>query len=146
MSFNYAKVAASATKLLQKFGRAIVRREIAEGVYHPEGAIPPWGEMRAGIDAWGSFVPGGIIIGDIETDSPRVAAVFDFTDQGRQGERYVRGSLVIVGDKQMLLDPNGPAAMTDRYFVGSDEYSVVSVGEVNPAGTNVLFDLHLRKA
>lgn len=124
MSFDYTKSAASATKLLTKFGRTVVRTATTAGTY----------------------VPGGTVTGATTANTNRIAAFFDYGDQGRSGEQYVRGSLVQKGDKQMLLDPNGAAELTDLYTVGSDVYTVVSIGEVNPAGTVVLFDIHVRRS
>jgi hypothetical protein len=36
--------------------------------------------------------------------------------------------------------------LEDHFTVAGTEYAIVSVGEVNPAGTVVLYDLHARKS
>jgi hypothetical protein len=71
--------------------------------------------------------------------------VLDFDDKARKGDQNMQG-LVQVGDKRLLLDPNGAALVTDRYLIQSVEYATIAVSELNPAGTVVLYDLHLRRA
>lgn len=122
MSFDYSEVAADALETLTEFGRSITRRAYSAGAYDP---------------ATGTTA-------NTTADTTRLGALFDYTDQGRSGQQYVRGTLVEKGDKQLLMDATGPATLSDHYIVGSVEYTVVSVGEVNPAGTPVIYDLHLR--
>lgn len=122
MTFNYSKSAATARKLLTKFGRTVTRRTYTAGAYDP---------------ATGTSTP-------TTADTSRIGALFDYNDKTSQGQQYVRGTLVIAGDKQLLLDAEGAAAATDHYIVGSAEYTVVSMAEINPAGTPVMYDLHLR--
>ena len=124
MTFGYAKTAATATRLLTQFGRTVTRRAYTAGAYNA---------------ATGAATP-------TTTDTSRIGALFDYGDSSRRGEQYVRGSLVKAGDKQLLLDPNGAADVSDHYLIGGVEYSVVSASEVNPAGTVVLYDLHLTRA
>lgn len=122
MTFNYSASQATATRLLTKFGRNVTRHAYTVGAYDPST-----GSATA-----------------TATDSTRIAAVLDYSDQSRSGERYVRGNLVIASDKKLLLDGTGPATVTDEYTVGSERYSVVSVKELNPAGTSVMYEIHAR--
>ena len=52
------------------------------------------------------------------------------------------------GDAQRL-EQLGPRrrhpAPTDRVTVDGETYGIVSIGKTSPAGTPVLYDLHLRK-
>lgn len=123
MTFDYAKTAATATRLLTQFGQVVTRRAYAFDEYNPATGISD----------------------PIITSTTRIGALFDYGDQGRKGEQYVRGSLVKAGDKQLLLDPNGAADVSDHYIIGGVEYSVVSASVINPAGTIVLHDLHLTR-
>jgi hypothetical protein len=116
-AYDYTVPAATATRMLERYGRTVTRRTYAAGTYDPAtGAVST-----------------------TTADTSRTGALFDI-----QGVTHIRGTLVQVGDKQLLLDPDAAAAITDRYIIGSDEYTVVSVGEVNPAGTVCLYDLHVR--
>jgi hypothetical protein len=123
MSFDYLKTAATATRLLAQFGRTVTRRAYAAGAYNA---------------ATGVSTP-------TTADTSRIGAVFDYSAQGRKGEQYAGGSLVKAGDLQLLLDPNGAADVSDHYLIGGVEYSVIGVSSVNPAGTVVMYDLHLRQ-
>ncbi len=121
---DYSTTAARVTNTLTKFGRTVTRTAKTAGTY----------------------VPGGTVTGSSTATSSRIAALFDFGGQSMTGQQYVRGSLVQQGDKQMLLDATGAVELNDTYTVGSDVYTVVSIGEVNPAGTPVVYDLHARKS
>lgn len=66
------------------------------------------------------------------------------------------GTLVIAGDKQLLVRPpnkTNPIApslpidtATDRVYVNGIEYKVVTFKEINPTGTDpILFDLYIRR-
>ena len=61
------------------------------------------------------------------------------------GKTLERGSLIQVGDKRLLLEAGAAPQLEDHMIVGSDEYTIVSIGALEPSGIAVLFDLHLRK-
>jgi nanoRNase/pAp phosphatase (c-di-AMP/oligoRNAs hydrolase) len=117
---NYAATAASATKMLTQFGQTVTRTIVTAGAYD------------LATDT----------VTQTETTESRIGAVFDFAD----ALQNMRGNLIQVYDKRLYLDPNGSAALTDRYTIGGTQYTVVSISETNPAGTVVLYDLHLRRA
>ena len=119
MSFDYAKSQVTATKLLTKFGQVVTRRTYAAGAYN----------TATGTSA------------QTTTDTSRIGVLLDYPSKGQQ---YTAGGLIQVGDKQLLLDGAGTAALTDRYIVQGVEYSVMAILELKPAATTVLFDLHLR--
>ncbi len=119
----YARAAATSLRLLTKYGQAVTLRTITAGTYDP---------------ATGTNT-------QAPADTARVGALFDYTDQGREGQQYVRGNLVLTGDKQILVDATASIALTDRIVTAAGlVYSIVSVAEVNPAGTRVLYDIHGR--
>jgi len=118
MTFDYADTAALAVEALTEFGAPVVRRVTTAPVYSP---------------ATGSASA-------VQSDLARVGALFDYG----AGQTQVRGQLVQVSDKRLLLDATGPVSQTDQFVVNGKVYSVVSIGEVNPAGTPVLYDLHVR--
>jgi len=119
LSFNYAKSQATATKLLTQFGQTVTRRTYTAGAYNP----------ATGASA------------QTTADTSRIGVLLDYSNKG---EQYVSGNLIQVGDKKLLLDGAGDAALTDRYIVQSIEYSVLSVMELKPSATTVMFELHLR--
>jgi hypothetical protein len=119
VSFDYAKSQATATKLLTKFGQTVTRRTYTAGAY--------------------STSTGASV--QTTADTSRIGVLLDYENKG---ERYISGNLIQIGDKKLLLDGAGTAALTDRYIVQSVEYSVLSVTELKPAATTIMFELHLR--
>jgi hypothetical protein len=119
MSFDYAKSASTATRLLTQFGQAVTRNASTAGAYDPAA--------------------GAATVTDVS--SSRTGALLNYSGKG---EIYANGNLVILGDRKLLLDGYGPVEMTDSYVVGTTEYSVVSIKELNPAGTIVMYEIHAR--
>lgn len=120
MSF-YSDLAADSLSLLTEFGRDITRIAYTPGTYDP---------------ATGLSTP-------TTSSTTRKGAAFDFNTLS-SGTQFVRGTLVEVGDKQLLVDAAAAINIEDKFTVGSITYQIISVGEVNPAGTVVLYDLHVR--
>lgn len=118
MTIDYAAIARNALAALTDAGQAVTRRAYTAGAY----------DTATGVAA------------NTTVDTTRTGALFDFS----RGKEYERGQLIERSDKRLLLDATGPVAMTDHFIVNGVEYSVVSIGEVNPAGTCVLYDLHVR--
>lgn len=118
MTFDYSKSAATALILLTKFGQDVILRSVTIGTYDP----------ATGANA-------------ITTSDTTVkAAILDFG----QGQTEQGGNLIQVGDKKCLMQAGTVPALQDVVVVGTKVYAVLSVGEVNPAGTPVLYTLHLR--
>jgi hypothetical protein len=123
VSFDYTKSAASSLRMLTRFGQDITRTSYTAGTYDP---------------ATGSATP-------TTATTTRKGVLLPLSDN-RAGQQYIRGTLIATGDKQLLLDASGPVAITDHYTVNGAEYTVVSIDDLNPAGTAVLNDLHVRLA
>lgn len=121
MSFDYSGSQATATGLLQQFGRSITRHAATNGDYDP---------------ATGSGTA-------TFTDSTRTGVLLNYTGKD-SGQQFVRGNLVLATDKKLLIDGSASALVTDQYTIGSDRYSVISVSTLNPAGATVLHELHVR--
>lgn len=119
---DYSANAATALRMLTNYGQSVTRRTYSAGTYDP---------------ATGSTTP-------TTADTTRKGAAFDYSAMSVAGQQFVRGTLIESGDKKLYLDTQGAAEVTDHYIVNGKEYTVVSVGEINPAGIPVLFDLHLR--
>lgn len=121
MTFDYAELATTATELLTEFGQNVTRRAYTIGAYDP---------------ATGSATP-------TTADTTRKGAVFDYNLQGA-GASFVRGTQIQAGDKQLLLDAAGTVTQHDHFIIGGVEYVVQTFSIVNPAGTPVMHDIHLR--
>lgn len=114
----YSDLAKISLDLLTRFGQVITRREFTTGAYDPATGA-----------ASQTF-----------TDTQRKGALFDFG----AGVTSVRGQLIQVKDKRLLVDATNTITADDNFIVGDTEYTVVTMGEISPAGTPVVYDLHIR--
>ena len=115
---DYVKSAATATRLITKFGQSVTLRHYTIGTY----------STTTGLNT--------VTTSDVTAK----AAIFDFA----QGQTLQAGNLIQSGDKQALMAVTQTPAMQDHVIVGGKEYVILSLGELNPAGTVVMYDLHLR--
>lgn len=115
---TYAANAASALRVLTRKGQSVTRRSYTTGTYDPAA-----GSVSAAT-----------------ADTTRKGVTFDYG----VGGQYVRGQLIQNGDKRLLLDASATVELQDHFIIGGVEWTVVSLGEINPAGTVVLYDLHIR--
>jgi hypothetical protein len=119
MAFNYARIAANAALLLTKFGAQCTLRQTTTGTYD---------------NATGT-------VAQTTNDETRFAALFDFGP----GTTNVRGNLVQMKDKRAYMEPGIVPTLADLLIAADGvKYSIVSIGELKPATTAVLYDLHVR--
>jgi hypothetical protein len=124
MSFDYAASADTSLRLITKFGQSVTRRAYVAGNYSTStGAV-----------------------GQTITDTTRKGVQLPLNSLSTPGKTTINGTLVQVGDSQLLLDAEGPVLQSDHYVIGNKEYTVVSFEELAPAGTVVLNTIHLRRA
>jgi len=118
MSFNYSKAAATATKLLAKFGRTVTHTIRTTGSYDP--------------------ATGAVTI--TETTQSATAALFDY------GTKDIDGTLIQMGDKRALIAPlTTMPKPDDTLTVGTVVWTIKQVNELNPAGTTVMYEAQVRK-
>lgn len=115
---NYAALAKTAQKLLKDFGGKVTHRTYTTGTYDPATGLS----------------------GASSVDSTPFGALFDFGP----GQTLERGTLIQSGDKRLLLEPSTLVSPQDHFVIGGIEYVIVSIGEVKPAATRVLYDIHLK--
>lgn len=116
MSFDYPKTAATATRLLQRFGAAAQIQREGAAEYNPAT-----GQVEPAI-----------------TTLPTTAAVFAYA------QKYIDGTLVLQGDQQALCAPSVAPAQGDGFLWQGRRYVVVSVKPVAPAGVAVLYEAQIR--
>lgn len=118
MTYDYANDVALAEELLAEYGRSITLRHYTIGTYDP---------------TTGSNTP-------ITSDATVTGVVLDFGS----GQTTERGTLIQGGDKRLLLPASAAPSLQDHVLIGGVEFTIVSIGEINPGGTSIIFDLHLR--
>ena len=116
MSFDYAGTAATATRLLARFGAVCTLKRTAAGAYDP---------------ATGQSA-------ETVTELATVAVVFPYA------QKYIDGSLILQGDQQAYMDPGVTPKQGDVLAWNGKDYTVVAFKEVSPAGTVVLFEAQVR--
>lgn len=124
IAFDYARPAATAERLLTRFGQVVTVKRVTPGGYDP---------------ATGEATP-------VETSQVGTGALFDF-GLHQSGTAFAPDSMILVGDKKLLLSPVGVSqpAPGDRVAVGADLFSVVNVKITAPAGVVVMYECQLRK-
>jgi len=135
-TFDYSKVAATAHRLLEKFGR--------DGLYTRQ-------------TAGGTFNASTLSITSAATAAASVV-VADFDYETLQGGQFfqlaVGGAQVLRGDRQVLMSPKDVNASTiswnpqpnETLQIGSDVFRVVRLEQkIAPGGTTALFILQVRK-
>jgi hypothetical protein len=119
MSFDYVAMQAVSTSLLTQAGQSVTRTVVIVGAYDP---------------ATGTATT-------TTSSSTRQGALLSY---GKDAQQYVRGNLVQIDDRKLLLDPTGSVALTDTYTIQGQIYTVVSIKPTDPAGVPVLYELHVR--
>ena len=110
----YTNMAATAKRLLTKFGRAVTITTYTTGTYNT---------------ATGAATSSSI-------DTATIGAVFSYKDS------LIDGALIKRGDKYMLCPI--AALVGDRVTIGTVIYSVIDVKEINPGGTPVMYKFNIR--
>ncbi len=124
MAFDYSEIADVADEILEEFGQAITLTHVEPGTYVPGEGITNTTTTQAG-----------------------TGAVVDWD------ARQVDGTLILIGDKRLLLSPLNTAGTALTAPVLGDTatdaagvvYTLVTpLKTVSPAGTAVLYDCNLR--
>lgn len=118
----YTRSAATALRLLTKYGQSVTLRTYTAGAYD---------------NATGTVT-------NTTADTTRQAALFDYKSNS-YGQTLASGTLIQQGDKKCLMDANAAApTLADHVIVGSIEYVIKDIQELNPAGTPIIYTLLLR--
>ncbi|KAF1045609.1 hypothetical protein [Xylophilus sp.] len=115
-AFSYATMAATASRLLKRFGAKASISRIVDGSYDPATGNNPGGTQVF----------------------PTVAAIIDYED------RLVDGTMILRGDLRALMDPRVQPIQGDRLTWKGKSFAVISVKAVSPAGLVVLYDAQVR--
>lgn len=120
MSFDYGSSAATADKLIRRFGAAVAITRDVPGEYDPAT---------------------GETSGDVQSIIYAQAVVFDYP----QGN--IEGSLIRSGDRKAIVSAVGISApqVGDVFPWQGDSLTVVSVKTLGPAGLAVIYTCQVRK-
>lgn len=118
-AFDYTSLASTATRLLNRFGRALQVKRTTPGVYDPVT---------------------GKETGATTTLYATVGAFMKITTA------YAATHEVQTGDRMLMLDASIAPALTDKIEVDAAELAIVNIDEINPAGTPLAYSLQVRGA
>jgi hypothetical protein len=123
MTFDYARSANTARRLLTKFGRTIQHVAVTEGVYDPATSTST----------------------DTTVSTNVKGCDFDFDDKSG-GQMYQDNSLMQVGDRYCLVAPDVAAINTsDTLIIDGVTWTIKGVKKLAPAGVLVMWECHIRK-
>ena len=115
-TFNYAATAATATRLLQRFGASATLQRQTTGAYDPSTGTTP------------------ITVEELAT----TAAVFAYD------QKYIDGTLVLQGDQRAYMAPAVMPKQGDVLAWQGRDWQVVAVKPLAPAGIHCLYEAQLR--
>ncbi|OBY91179.1 hypothetical protein A6723_024290 [Pseudomonas sp. AU11447] len=127
MSAFYDRMAATALRLISRFGSEQTLRDVTAGVYDD--------------------VSGTWTTPPTDISQPAQLLLLDYTLQ-ESGQQYAEGSEIRQGDKKIIIAARGLAwapALTTRIDVDGVLWQVVNVKEANPAGTPLVYFCQGRK-
>jgi len=115
----YGDLALTADDLLKEFGQPVTIRTQTPGEYDPETGT----SAITTVDTVGN------------------GCVFDY------GTNAIDGTMIVQGDKQLLLSPVGMAepGVDDLAIVGGISWRITRVKSTAPAGVAVIYDCNIRK-
>lgn len=117
-TFDYAKMAATAARLLEKFGSTVtVKRETG-------GSVDP--------------VSGVVTSGSQTTYSPN-GVLTKFPDN------LIDGTRIQASDRKLILDDTIAPLLTDKVTIQGEDWTLQEIMTVNPAGTAIIYECVARR-
>lgn len=126
MSAFYDRMAATALRLIERFGLTATLSEVTPGEYDPVTGVETGG---ATLTQTGQLI------------------LLDYTVQ-EAGIINAAGSLVQQGDKKIMLAAKGlewPPTMTTTVLADGLTWKIINIKSTNPAGTPLVYELHGRR-
>jgi hypothetical protein len=126
MSAFYDRMAATALRLIERFGLTATLSEVTPGEYDPVTGVETGG---ATLTQTGQLI------------------LLDYTAQ-EAGIINAAGSLVQQGDKKIMLAAKGlewPPTMTTTVLADGLTWTIINIKSTNPAGTPLVYELHGRR-
>ena len=126
MSAFYDRMAATALRLIERFGLTATLSEVTPGEYDPVTGVETGG---ATLTQTGQLI------------------LLDYTVQ-EAGIINAAGSLVQQGDKKIMLAAKGltwPPTLATTILADGLTWTIVNVKSTNPAGTPLVYELHGRR-
>jgi hypothetical protein len=118
VAFDYVKMAATALKLLERFGGDVVfAREIGGSINPITGAIV------AGTDA--SVTTTGLL--------------------KKYPDKMIDGTRILTGDRELVLSNEQEPLPSDKPIIAGEEWSIVEINTAKPFDTVIVYFCQLRR-
>lgn len=118
MSFDYDAMAATALRLLQNFGQSVTL------VRSTGNSIDP--------------VTGVAVVGtDASVTTTGIMKMYP--------SFMIDGTRILATDRQIVLSSEQVPVATDTVTIGSEDWSIVDIKTVSPAGTDLVYFVQVRK-
>lgn len=118
MSFDYAAMAATALRLLESFGQDVVLKR-----FTGNSIDPVTGATVAGTDA--SVTTTGIM--------------------KLYASNMIDGTRILATDRELVLSNEQVPVQTDTVTIDGEDWSIVAIKPVSPAGTDLVYFVQVRK-
>ena len=124
VAFDYAAKAATALRLLTKYGQAVTLRVSGAAVYDPNTQTST----------------------PVQTDYPRIGAVFDYTFQ-HAGETLQNGTMAMASDRQCWLSSGTikPPVSSQIVLADGSLWTIADVKATDPSGVAVVYECRIRQ-
>jgi len=114
----YDDMAATALELLAEFGRPVILLRVTGASTHPIT-----GAVTDGVDS--NLLTTGLIT--------------------TYAENMIDGTRIMQGDRELVLSNEHEPAPTDKPVIGGEEWAIVGINTVSPAGTDVVYKCQVRR-
>lgn len=117
-TFDYAKMAVTARRLLTRFGQSITISRTTGATYDPVTGVTTPGTTTA-------FTPKGVLL--------------------KYPDRLIDGTRILQSDRKLILDDTVAPEMSDKPLVQGEEWTIQDIMTVSPAGTPLIYEVQVRK-
>ena len=117
MSDFYTKMAATASRLIGKYGQAMAIKRVSGGTIDPVT-----GTVTAGTSS--TLATTGIL--------------------QRYPDSLIDGTRILTSDRLAILAPTAEPAMTDKLAFNGKDWTIASIQTANPAGTPLVYFVQVR--
>lgn len=116
--FDYAKMAATAKRLLTRFGNTVSIVRTTGGTYDPvTGAETPGTET--------TYAPKGVLL--------------------KYPDRLIDGTRILQSDRKLILDDTIVPVADDKPVVQGEEWNIQNIMTISPAGTPIVYEVQVRR-
>lgn len=116
MAFDYTRLQATATTLIQKFGKQLTFTRTTDGAYDPNTGT----------------------VSQSDSSFQKYCCVFDYNDS------EIDGSNILIGDRRLLAEQH-EYQVDDMVSIDSENYRVITVQQNKPSSKLLTMTLQVRK-